>query len=66
MGPDLSTTNYRLVNNLKFISKLVEKYVSMQLEDHLTLNGLCAGHQSAFKKRHSCETVLLKVVNDIL
>ena len=65
-GPDLSNTNYRLVSNLKFISKLVGKCVLMQLEDHLTLNGLHADHQSAYKKRHSCETLLLKVVNDIL
>ena len=38
----------------------------MQLEDHLTLNGLHVDHQSAYKKGHSCETLLLKVVNDIL
>ena len=66
LGPDLSNTNYRLVSNLKFISKLVEKYVLMQLEDHLTLNGLYADHQSAYEKGHSCETLLPKVVNDIL
>ena len=64
--PDLSNTIYRPVSNLKFISKLVEKCVLMQMEDHLTLNGLQADHQSACKKGHSCETLLLKVVNDIL
>ena len=47
-GSDLSNTNYRLVSNLKFISKLVAKCVLMQLEDHLTLNGLHADHQSAY------------------
>ena len=50
MGPDLSNTSYRLVSNQKFISKFVEKCVLMQLEDHLTLNGLHADHQSAYKK----------------
>ena len=44
----------------------MEKCVLMQLEDHLTLNGLHADHQSAYKKGYSCETLLLKVVNDIL
>ena len=43
----------------------MEKCVLMKLEDHLTLNGLHADHQSAYKKGHSCETLLLKVVNDI-
>ena len=43
----------------------MEKCLLMQLEDHLTLNGLHAGHQSQYKKGHSCETLLLKVVNDI-
>ena len=38
----------------------------MQLEDHLTLNGMHADHQSAYKKGHIHETLLLKVVNDIL
>ena len=54
LGPDLSNTNYRLMGNLKFISKLVKKCVLMQLEDHLMLNGLHADHQSAYKKGHSC------------
>ena len=63
---NLMNTNYRLVSNLKFISKLVETCVLMQLEDHLTLNGLHADHQKAYKEGHSCETLLLKVVNDIL
>ena len=49
MGPDLSNTNYTLVSNWKSISKLVEKCVFMQLEDNLTLNGLHADHQSAYK-----------------
>ena len=64
-GTDLSNTNYRPVSNLKYISKLVEKCVLMQLVDHLTLNDLHADHQSAYKKGHSCATLLLKVVNDI-
>ena len=42
------------------------KCVLMQLEDHLTLNGLHTDHQSTHKKGHSCENLLLKVVNDIL
>ena len=54
LGLGLSNTNYRPVSNLKFISKLVEKYVLMQLEEHLALNGLHADHQSTYKKGHSC------------
>ena len=58
--------HYRPVSNLNFISKLLEKVVSVQLQNHLSRNNIVTPLQSAYKKRHSTETALLRVFNDIV
>ena len=57
--------NYRPVSNLSFISKLLEKVVLDQLLAYLSENNLLNSHQSAYRQGHSCETALLKIVNDL-
>ena len=57
--------NYRPVSNLPFISKLLEKTVLQQLNNHLSNNNLHP-FQSAYRSNHSTETVLLHTVNDSL
>src|SRR6218665_917791 len=57
---DLSS--YRPISNLPFLSKLLERVVSVQLTDYLSSAGLLPVHQSAYRKFHSTETALLKVV----
>ena len=42
--------NYRPVSGLSFISKLVERVVASQLNDHVTSNGLENVSQSAYKQ----------------
>ena len=57
--------NYRPVSNLTFLSKLIEKCANSQLQTYLQKNNLQPKCQSAYRKGHSCETALLKVVNDL-
>ena len=60
-------SNFRPVSNLYFLSKVTEKAVAAQLMDHLNDNeSLLEEFQSAYKSRHSTETALVRVQNDIL
>ena len=65
-GADLNFKNYRPVSGLPFLSKVIEKAVSQQLSEHVLLNNLDEELQSAYKSKHSTETALLKITNDIL
>ena len=58
--------NYRPISNLSFISKLIERVVLRQLNEHMKRNGLEVDEESAYKKHHSTETIMIKVVNDLL
>jgi hypothetical protein len=58
--------NYRPVSNLPFWSKILEKVVLCQLNEHLETNDLMNIHQSAYRASHSTETALLRIVNDVL
>ena len=59
-------SNYRPVSNLPFLSKLLEKVVYKQIENHLNAYNLLPSSQSAYRKKHSTETSLLRLNNDIL
>ena len=52
---------YRPVFNLSFLSNILEKAVSRQLDSYLTGAKLFPSHQSADRKILSTETVLLRV-----
>ena len=58
----VSLKNYRPVSSLAFVSKLLAK----QLHDHFSQHKLYEKHQSAYRKRHSTDTALTRVQNDIL
>ena len=58
--------NYRPISNLVFISKLIERVVDVRLRKHMTTNNLHSDKQFGYKKDHSTETLLLKIVNNLL
>ena len=57
--------NYRPVSNLSYISKLIEKAVAKQINEHIAHEGTSNENQSAYRAFHSSETALLKMQNDI-
>lgn len=58
--------NFRPVNNLLFLSKLVERAVSNQLNDHMTKNNLHEESQFAYKTHHNTENMMLGIVDEVL
>ena len=65
-GLDLVMSNFRPVSNLGFLSKIAEKCVIHQLNQHLSLNNLNSDHQSAYKESFSTETTLCALINNLL
>ena len=52
------------MSNLSYISKLIEKAVARQINEHIAHEGIPNENQSAYRVFHSTET-LLKIQNDI-
>lgn len=58
--------NFRPVSNLMFVGKLIERVVLKRLNGHMSRNNLHIPEQSAYKKDHSTETLLVRIWNDLL
>ena len=67
--PDLDTVdvkNYRPISNLTVLSKLLEKLVSRQLLEYLSVNQLLPDRRSAYRAFWSTETAIAGLLSDIL
>jgi hypothetical protein len=65
-GLEAIPANYRPVNNLPYISKIVEKAMLSQVNKHMDDHRLLPDYMSAYRPGYCTETALLKVCNDIL
>ena len=59
---DVTHKNLRPISNLQFSSKITERAVFDQVYSHMIDNELFPVLRSAYRKGHSTETALLKVV----
>jgi hypothetical protein len=58
--------HYRPISNLPYMSKILEKVVLTQLDEHMDKHSLREPCQSAYRPCHSTETAVIKIMNDIL
>ena len=66
VGMELTNTSYHPVSNLPFLSKVVEKSVLLRFNRHCNEHNLMPNYQSAYRANFSCETVLVKLTDNLL
>ena len=66
IGTSTKLSNYRPINNLYFMSKLVERSMLKQLNNYLNTNMLVPTYISGYRQDYSMKTALLKLCLDIL
>ena len=62
-GDAMNVCNYRPVSILPIVSKIYEKEMVRQLENYF--EDILSPYISGFRKTHSCETVLIRMVEHI-
>ena len=65
-GLDPILKNYRPVSNSSFLSKVLEQCILTQFNNHCSDYSLMPDYQSSYWANYSCETSLLRVINDML
>ena len=64
LDPD-TLANYRPTTHLSFLSKVLEKVVAGQLNEHPAINSIHDKFQSAYRPGFSTETALIRTTDDI-
>ena len=65
-GNPSDPSNYRLICILPILSKIIERHVHDSLYAFLSKLNLIFSRQSGFCKRHSAETALIKIIDELL
>ena len=65
-GTSSKLSNYRPINNLSFVSKVIERSMLKQLNNYLNTNKLIPLYISGYRQDYAMETAVLKLCSDIL
>ena len=58
--------NYRPVSNIPLMSKILEKAILSQLNKYIESKSLHCPFQSGYRPNHSCETLMISLMDDVL
>jgi len=64
LDPDVAS-NYRHISNLHTISKMLERLFMARMRPHVESCANFNRYQSAYRRGHSTETTLLRVLDDV-